>query len=444
MEVQVSIAHVTADEVLDSRGNPTVEATVILSDGSRASATVPSGASTGQSEARELRDCDTSRYGGRGVRQVVQNVCGPVANVLRGIVADDQWRIDAMLAGLDGTEFKSNLGANTLLGVSIACARVAAKSCGLPLFRYLGGESAHVLPVPMLNILNGGLHARGGPDIQEFMIVPLGAPTVREALRAAVETYHALRAVLTDWNASTNLGDEGGYVPRLASNEFALDAIMTAIERAGYKPGYDIALALDFAASSLRRDGVYHLPLDGLALTSADMIDYCSRLLDRYPIVSIEDPLADDDWHGYQALTARLGHRVQIVGDDLFVSNRAFLLRGMREHCCNGVLIKPNQVGTITETLDTARMAIMSGYATPVSHRSGETEDTSIADLAVALNCGQIKAGAPARGERVAKYNRLLEIERMLGSRAAYRGKDAFPRWRDGRQREADGVADLA
>ncbi|WP_175836071.1 phosphopyruvate hydratase [Burkholderia multivorans] len=437
MEVQVSIAHVTADEVLDSRGNPTVEATVILSDGSRASATVPSGASTGQSEARELRDCDTSRYGGRGVQQAVRNVCGPVAKILRGVAADDQWRIDAMLAGLDGTEFKSNLGANALLGVSIACARVAAKSCGLPLFRYLGGESAHVLPVPMLNILNGGLHAHGGPDIQEFMIVPLGAPTVREALRAAVETYHALGAVLTDWNTSTNLGDEGGYVPRLASNEVALDAIMAAIERAGYTPGEDIALALDFAASSLRRDGVYHLPLDNLALTSSEMIDYCGRLLDRYPIVSIEDPLADDDWQGYQALTACLGHRVQIVGDDLFVSNRTFLLRGLREHCCNGVLIKPNQVGTITETLDTARMAIMSGFATPVSHRSGETEDTSIADLAVALNCGQIKAGAPARGERLAKYNRLMEIERMLGARASYVGKNAFPLRRDG-------VADLA
>ncbi|VWB29363.1 enolase [Burkholderia pseudomultivorans] len=444
MEAQVSIAHVTADEVLDSRGNPTVEATVILSDGSRASATVPSGASTGQSEARELRDGETSRYSGKGVQRVVGKICGPIAKILRGIVADDQWRIDAMLTGLDGTEFKSNLGANALLGVSIACARVAAQSCGLPLFRYLGGESAHVLPVPMLNVLNGGMHAQGGPDIQELMIVPHGAPTFKEALRAAVETYHALRMVLTDWNASTNLGDEGGYVPRFASNDIAFDAIMMAIERAGYRPGNDISLALDFAASALHRDGAYYLPLDGLVLSATEMIDYCSRLLDRYPIVSIEDPLADDDWHGYQALTARLGHRVQIVGDDLFVSNRAFLVRGMREHCCNGVLIKPNQVGTVTETLDTARMAIMAGYAAPVSHRSGETEDTSIADLAVALNCGQIKAGAPARGERVAKYNRLLQIERTLGARARYMGSDAFPRLRDGERHAEDGVAGTA
>ncbi|MFP6560971.1 phosphopyruvate hydratase [Paraburkholderia sp. B3] len=426
MTTSVSIARVTGDEVLDSRGNPTVQVTVVLNDGSLSRAAVPSGASTGEYEAKELRDGDPHRYGGRGVTQAVRHVNELIGPALRGLAADDQWRIDATLIELDGTEFKERLGANATLGASIACARVAAQVCGLPLFRYLGGDGARVLPVPMLNVLNGGSHGHGGPDFQEFMIVPLGAPTYREALRYGVETYHALRTLLVERHEPTNLGDEGGYVPALPSNEAALDLLMQAIERAGYRPGEDIALALDCAAAGLWRDERYDLEQEGRCLTTDEMMDLCGRWADRYPIVSFEDPFIDNDWDAYANLTRYLGGRLQIAGDDLFVSNRSFLVRGIAQRCCNAVIIKPNQVGTITETLNTARMALSAGYACTVAHRSGETEDTSIADLAVALNCGQIKAGAPARGERVAKYNRLLTIESTLGEQAEYAGRAAF------------------
>jgi enolase len=421
-----AIERITADEVLDSRGNPTIEVTVELLSGIQASAAVPSGASTGEFEARELRDGDRTRYGGKGVRDAVHNVNESIALAIHGMRADDQRLIDATLIELDGTQDKSRLGANAILGVSLACAKAAAQAYGMPLFRYLGGANAHVLPVPMFNVLNGGKHADNGPDIQEFKLVPLGAPTFREALRYGAETYHALRDVLVELGTATNVGDEGGFVPKLPSNAAAMDAIMRAIERAGYRPGDDIAIGLDPAASSFYHDDRYHLTRDGLTLSTDEMIGYWKDWLTRYPLVSLEDPLADSDWTGFAKLTAQLGERVQIVGDDLFVTNRTFLSRGIREGCCNSVLIKLNQIGTVTETLDTARLALTSGYTCLVSHRSGETEDTSIADLAVALNCGQIKSGAPARGERVAKYNRLLAIERGLGQDAEFAGKDAF------------------
>jgi enolase len=426
----VSIAQVTGEEVLDSRGNPTVRVTVTLDDGSFASASVPSGASTGQFEAVELRDGDACRYGGKGVLRAVAHVNELIAPALAGVAADDQWRIDAILIELDDTEYKSHLGANATLGVSIACARVAAQACRLPLFRYLGGDGAHVLPVPMLNVLNGGRHGDGGPDLQEFMIVPVGAPTFREALRQGAETYHALRALLIERQLGVNVGDEGGYVPALPSNEAALELLVRAIELAGYRPGEDIALAIDFAASSLWRGGQYCLESERRTLPTDAMIALCRSWAERYPLVSCEDPLVESDWDGYARLTRELGRRVQITGDDLFASNRAFLVRGVAQQCCNAVVIKPNQVGTVTETLNTARMALAAGYGCTVAPRSGETEDTSIADMAVALNCGQIKAGAPARGERVAKYNRLLTIERMLGERARYAGPAAFRRHR--------------
>jgi len=421
-----AIERITADEVLDSRGNPTIEVTVELLSGIQASAAVPSGASTGEFEARELRDGDRTRYGGKGVRDAVHNVNESIALAIHGMRADDQRLIDATLIELDGTQDKSRLGANAILGVSLACAKAAAQAYGMPLFRYLGGANAHVLPVPMFNVLNGGKHADNGPDIQEFKLVPLGAPTFREALRYGAETYHALRDVLVELGTATNVGDEGGFVPKLPSNAAAMDAIMRAIERAGYRPGDDIAIGLDPAASSFYHDDRYHLTRDGLTLSTDEMIGYWKDWLTRYPLVSLEDPLADSDWTGFAKLTAQLGERVQIVGDDLFVTNRTFLSRGIREGCCNSVLIKLNQIGTVTETLDTARLALTSGYTCLVSHRSGETEDTSIADLAVALNYGQIKSGAPARGERVAKYNRLLAIERGLGQDAEFAGKDAF------------------
>ena len=421
-----AIQSIFADEVLDSRGYPTVEVTVTLGDGSQASAAVPSGASTGEFEAVELRDDDKKRYGGKGVLTAVRNVNETIAGALVGMPADDQRRIDLALINLDGTESKSRLGANAILGVSLACAKAAALASGLPLFRYLGGANAHVLPVPMFNVLNGGKHAHGGPDVQEFKLVPIGAPTFREALRYGAETYHALAAVLAEQAAPANVGDEGGFVPPLPSNAAAMDSIMRAIERAGYRPGEDIAIGLDPAASSFYNDERYYLRRDGKVLSTSEMIDFWEDWLTRYPIISLEDPLADSDWSGFAALTARLGQRVQVVGDDLFVTNRVFLRRGIREGCCNSILIKLNQIGTVTETLDTAGLARSSGYACLVSHRSGETEDTSIADLAVALNCGQIKSGAPARGERVAKYNRLLAIERMLGEQATFVGRDAF------------------
>lgn len=424
------IASILANEILDSRGNPTVEVTVVLADGMTACAAVPSGASTGEFEAIELRDGNARRYRGKGVINAVHNVNNIISDAIRGVPADEQRTIDALLIALDGTEYKKRLGANAILGVSLACARAAAQFHGLPLFRYLGGANAHVLPVPMFNVLNGGKHGVDGPDFQEFKLIPLGAPTFREALRLGVETYHALRDVLHEMGASTNVGDEGGFVPQLSSNVAALDAIMRAIERAGYRPGDDIAIGLDPAASSFRAGDSYRLNKDQKTLSSDEMIAYWADWIARYPIVSLEDPLADDDWAGFAKITAECGAQVQIIGDDLFVTNRKFLERGIREGCCNSILIKPNQIGTVTETLDTARMALFNGYTCLVSHRSGETEDTSIADLAVALNCGQIKSGAPARGERVAKYNRLLAIERSLGAEAVFAGSRAFTKSR--------------
>lgn len=417
---------ILADEILDSRGNPTVEVTVTLGNGITASAAVPSGASTGVFEAVELRDGDPRRYGGKGVLSAVRHVNDEIAGALAGMSVDDQRRIDEKLIELDGSENKAVLGANAILGASLACAKAAAIASGLPLFRYLGGTNAHLLPVPMFNVLNGGKHGHQGPDVQEFKLVPLGAPTFREALRYGAETYHALGAVLADAGASTNVGDEGGYVPQLPSNAAAMELIVRAIERAGYRPGEDIAIGIDPAASSFYEDGRYHLTRDSRVLSSAEMIAYWADWVNRYPLVSLEDPLADNDWEGFAALTRELGSRVQIVGDDLFVTNRKFLQRGIDEHCCNSILIKLNQIGTVTETLDTAQLAFSAGYTCLVSHRSGETEDTSIADLAVALGCGQIKSGAPARGERVAKYNRLLAIERMLGDDARFAGRAAF------------------
>ncbi|MEK6290562.1 MAG: phosphopyruvate hydratase [Paraburkholderia tropica] len=426
MSTHAVIERISADEILDSRGNPTVEVTLTLSNGLTASASVPSGASTGEFEAVELRDRDTKRYGGKGVLSAVKHVNQDIAWALTGMRADDQRLIDEKLIEVDGSESKKVLGANAILGASLACAKAGALESGLPLFRYLGGTNSHVLPVPMFNVLNGGKHGHQGPDVQEFKLVPLGAPTFREALRYGAETYHALGDVLADAGLSTNVGDEGGYVPQLPSNAVAMELILRAIERAGYRAGEDIAIGIDPAASSFYEDGSYHLTRDNRILTSEEMIAYWADWVNRYPLVSLEDPLADSDWAGFTALTRQLGARVQIVGDDLFVTNRKFLQRGIDEHCCNSILIKLNQIGTVTETLDTAQLAFSAGYTCLVSHRSGETEDTSIADLAVALGCGQIKSGAPARGERVAKYNRLLAIERMLGEDARFAGRGAF------------------
>ncbi|WP_175787274.1 phosphopyruvate hydratase [Burkholderia anthina] len=428
MTESVRIAAVVADEILDSRGNPTIAVRVTLTDGSVGETAVPSGASTGEYEAVELRDGDPQRYGGKGVLRAVHHVNASIAPVLAGHDAFAQQDIDRTLIELDGTAFKRRLGANAVLGASLACARAAAAARNIPLFEYLGGPQASVLPVPMFNVLNGGKHAADGPDIQEFKLVPFGAPSFREALRYGVETYHALREVLAEMDVSTNVGDEGGFAPRLPSNAAAMDAIMVAIGRAGYRPGEQIAIGLDPAATSFHVDGRYVLARDGLSLSSDEMTAYWESWLSAYPIVSLEDPLADSDWAGFASLTARLGSDVQIVGDDIFVTNVEFLQRGIDEGCCNSILIKPNQVGTISETLATARLAASAGYTCLVSHRSGETLDTSIADLAVALGCGQIKSGAPARGERVAKYNRLLQIEKALGSKARFAGKHAFRR----------------
>lgn len=426
MSSRAVIEEISADEILDSRGNPTVEVSVTLSSGVTVNASVPSGASTGEFEAVELRDRDPKRYGGKGVLCAVKHVNEEVAWALTGMRVDDQRLIDEKLIETDGSESKKVLGANAILGASLACAKAGAAESGLPLFRYLGGANAHVLPVPMFNVLNGGKHGHGGPDVQEFKLVPLGAPTFREALRYGAETYHALGAVLVDAGLSTNVGDEGGYVPQLPSNEAALELILRAIERAGYRPGEDIAIGIDPAANSFYEDGRYCLVRDSKTLTTDEMIAFWADWVNRYPLVSLEDPLADCDWAGFATLTRELGSRVQIVGDDLFVTNRKFLQRGIDEDCCNSILIKLNQIGTVTETLDTAQLALSAGYSCLVSHRSGETEDTSIADLAVALGCGQIKSGAPARGERVVKYNRLLAIERTLGEDARFAGRDAF------------------
>lgn len=415
------IEHVQAMEVLDSRGNPTLRVAVELEDGATGSAMVPSGASTGAHEAVELRDGGT-RYGGKGVLKAVRNVNEPIAEALSGVDASDQMLVDRILCELDGTPNKSRLGANAILGVSLAVARAAADAWGVPLYRYLGGPMARILPVPMFNILNGGKHAPDSTDFQEFMVMPVGATTFSEGLRMGVEVYHALKAVLRDAGHTVSVGDEGGFAPSLAGNEAAVDVVMQAIERAGYRPGEDVVLALDPASTELFADGRYTLAKEGRVLTSSELIDHWAAWVEKYPIRSIEDGLAEDDWEGWKALTARLGQRCQLVGDDLLVTNPARIRRGIAEGAANSVLVKLNQIGTLTETLEAVQAAHRAGWTTVISHRSGDTEDAFIADLAVATGSGQIKAGAPSRSERTAKYNRLLEIEAELGNRAEYAG----------------------
>jgi enolase len=420
-----SIEAIFARQILDSRGNPTVEVEVVLDDGSLGRAGVPSGASTGAFEAVELRDGDAA-YGGKGVTSAVQAVIDEIQPELLGYEADEQRLVDYELIDLDRTPDKSRLGANAIVGVSLAVARAAAASSELPLFRYLGGPNAHLLPVPMMNILNGGAHADTNVDIQEFMVAPVGASTFSEALRWGAETYHALKAVLKQHGLATGVGDEGGFAPNLEHNRAALDLIIEAIGKAGLTPGRDVALAIDAAASSFL-DGDRYV-FEGGAKTSAEMTSIYAQWLDSYPIVSVEDPLAEEDWDGWRELTAELGDRVQVVGDDIFVTNPTRLRRGISEKVANSLLVKVNQIGTLTETFSAVELAHRNGYTTMMSHRSGETEDTTIADLAVALGCGQIKTGAPCRSERVAKYNQLLRIEEQLGDAAAYAGRTAFPR----------------
>jgi enolase len=421
------IEQVGAREILDSRGNPTVEVEVALDDGTLARAAVPSGASTGEHEAVELRDKDTKRYLGKGVEKAVTAVLDEIGPELSGTDAVDQRIVDQKLVDLDGTPDKGRLGANAILGVSLAVAKAAAESSGLELFRYVGGPNAHVLPVPMLNILNGGAHADTDVDIQEFMIAPIGAESYREALRWGVEVYHALKGVLKDRKLATGLGDEGGFAPSLSSNREALDLIVQAVGKAGFTLGRDIALALDVAATEFYRDGAYQF--EGSKRTAEQMLAYYAELLDVYPMVSIEDPLAEDDWDGWVRLTDEIGERVQLVGDDLFVTNPDRLEEGIARRAGNALLVKVNQIGTLSETLDAVSLATSYGYRSMMSHRSGETEDTTIADLAVATGVGQIKSGAPARGERTAKYNQLLRIEETLGDAARYAGDLAFPRF---------------
>ncbi|MCS7276248.1 MAG: phosphopyruvate hydratase [Dehalococcoidia bacterium] len=418
----MKIAAVHAREVLDSRGNPTLEVEVALEDGTKGRAIVPSGASTGSHEALELRDGDPARYGGKGVLRAVANVREVIGPALVGRSPFDQEAIDRLLLELDGTPNKSRLGANAVLGTSLAVAHAAAAARRLPLYQYLGGPDAHRLPLPLFNILNGGRHARGGVDFQEFMVAPVGASTFAEALRWGAEVYHALGRLLDERGLATGVGDEGGFAPALQRNEDALALVLAAIERAGRRPGDEIALALDAAASELYRDGRYHLSREGKALSSEEMVSLWEDWCARYPIVSIEDGLAEDDWDGWRLLTTRLGQDVQLVGDDLFVTNVERLRRGIEAGAANAVLVKPNQIGTLSETLQAVRLAREARYAAIISHRSGETEDTTIADLAVATGVGQIKTGAPARGERTAKYNRLLRIEEELGPRARYAG----------------------
>ncbi|HEY2506120.1 MAG TPA: phosphopyruvate hydratase [Streptosporangiaceae bacterium] len=420
-----SIEGIFARQILDSRGNPTVEVEVVLDDGSLGRAAVPSGASTGVFEAVELRD-GGEEYGGKGVSKAVQGVIDEIQPELLGYDADDQRLIDQELIDLDRTPDKSRLGANAIVGVSLAVARAAAESSGLPLFRYLGGPNAHVLPVPCMNILNGGAHADTNVDIQEFMIAPVGAPTFTEAVRWGAETYHALKAVLKQHGLNTGVGDEGGFAPDLEHNRAALDLIVEAIGKAGFEPGRDVALAIDAAASNFLDGETYSF--EGGSKTAGEMTTIYAQWLDAYPIVSLEDPLGEEDWAGWRELTAELGGRVQIVGDDIFVTNPARIRRGISEKVANALLVKVNQIGTLTETFSAVDLAHRSGYTTMMSHRSGETEDTTIADLVVALNCGQIKTGAPARSERVAKYNQLLRIEELLDDAAAFAGRSAFPR----------------
>ncbi|EST32332.1 enolase [Streptomycetaceae bacterium MP113-05] len=423
-----SIDVVVAREILDSRGNPTVEVEVGLDDGSTGRAAVPSGASTGAFEALELRDGDASRYNGKGVEKAVLAVIEQIGPELVGYDATEQRLIDQAMFDLDATADKSSLGANAILGVSLAVAHAASEASDLPLFRYLGGPNAHLLPVPMMNILNGGSHADSNVDIQEFMIAPIGAESFSEAVRWGAEVYHALKSVLKERGLNTGLGDEGGFAPNLGSNREALDLILEAVEKAGYTPGQDIALALDVAASEFYKDGSY--VFEGENRTAEQMAAYYEELVDAYPMVSIEDPLYEDDWAGWITLTEKLGDRVQLVGDDLFVTNPERLARGIEEKAANSLLVKVNQIGSLTETLDAVELAQRSGFKCMMSHRSGETEDVTIADLAVAVNCGQIKSGAPARSDRVAKYNQLLRIEEILDDAAVYAGRSAFPRFR--------------
>jgi enolase len=422
-----AIAFVDAREILDSRGNPTVEVDVVLEDGTVASAAVPSGASTGAFEAFELRDDDSKRYGGKGVLKAVDSVIDVLSEAIEGLDASEQRAVDAALIEADGTDNKSKLGANAILGVSLAVAKAAALSADLPLFRYLGGPNAHVLPVPMMNVINGGAHADTNVDVQEFMVLPIGADTYREGLRWGVEVYHALKAELKSKGFATGLGDEGGFAPNLDNNRAALDLLMIAIEKAGFTPGKDLALGLDVAATEFHDNGKYRF--EGRELSSGELIAYYSELVAAYPLITIEDPLSEDDWAGWEAITAELGAKVQLVGDDLFVTNPVRLADGIARHVGNSILVKVNQIGSLTETLDAVAMAQRAGYTAVLSHRSGETEDTTIADLAVATNGGQIKTGAPARSERVAKYNQLLRIEEELGDAAVYAGRGAFPRF---------------
>ena len=422
------ITAVHARQILDSRGNPTVEVEVLLEDGAFARAAVPSGASTGEWEAVERRDGDKSVYLGKGVLGAVKSVIEEIAEEVIGIEASDQRAVDAAMIALDGTNNKGKLGANAILGVSLAVAKAAAESADLPLYKYLGGPNAHVLPVPMMNILNGGSHADSNVDIQEFMIAPIGFENYSDALRAGVEVYHSLKSVLHDRGLSTGLGDEGGFAPNLESNAAALDLIIEAIEKAGYKPGEQVALALDVASSEFYNDGAYDF--EGQKKSAEEMSAYYADLVAKYPLVSIEDPLDENDWAGYKTLTEQIGDKVQIVGDDLFVTNPERLEKGINEGAANALLVKVNQIGSLTETLDAMELAQRNEYRCMVSHRSGETEDVTIADLAVATNAGQIKTGAPARSERVAKYNQLLRIEEELGDAAVYAGKSAFPRFK--------------
>lgn len=425
MKDYFEIVDVLAREILDSRGNPTVEVEVTLDDGTVGRAAVPSGASTGIYEACELRDGDKSRYLGKGVQKAVENVNGEIAECLQGLNVLDQPTIDRILVELDGTPNKTRLGANAMLGVSLACARAASNALGLPLYQYVGGCNAKTMPVPMMNVLNGGAHATGSNvDIQEFMIMPVGAPSFREALRWCAEVFHTLKKVVP----ASGVGDEGGYAPNLDSDEDALKALVTAMEMAGYKPGEDFMIAIDCAVSDWysKEDGLYHLPKRGITMSAAEMVEMYKGFCDRYPIISIEDGLGEDDWEGWKLLTDELGDRVQLVGDDLFVTNTDRIRMGIQKKVANSVLIKLNQIGTLTETLDAIQMAHRAGYTAVISHRSGETEDTTIADLTVAVNAGQIKTGAPSRTDRVAKYNQLLRIEEELFDVPVYPGREAF------------------
>jgi enolase len=421
-----AILDVHARQILDSRGNPTVEVDVLLEDGSMGRAAVPSGASTGAHEAVERRDGDRSRYQGKGVLDAVEAVRGEIAEAVTGLDAEDQGEIDALLIDLDGTENKARLGANAILGVSLAVAKAAADARGLPLYRYVGGVAAHLLPVPMMNIINGGVHADNPIDFQEFMVMPVGAADLAEAVRCGAEIFHTLKKRLHEAGLATAVGDEGGFAPNLASARDALDFIMKSVEEAGYSPGDDVVLALDCAATEYYRDGAYHMAGEGRTLSSGETVDYLAELARDYPIRSIEDGMAEDDWEGWKLLTEKLGDKVQLVGDDLFVTNPRRLARGIDEGIANSILVKVNQIGTLWETLEAVAAAQRAGYSAVMSHRSGETEDTTIADLAVATNCGQIKTGSLARSDRLAKYNQLIRIEEELGGQAKYAGRSVF------------------